>query len=202
VRLRRYRVNVLDLSAFPLHESFVLSKPLIDLLGATLERTQVSFEGFATSLHMCSPDSPSIDRQTLEGAFLQTELLRMQRDSSVCISTPDELQATHHEHFHVSASRAIERDLPALRSAFRKVWAQEHEQRCPRRGYCKLLVVDGNAKICRDTCASRHRFYQHLPGYGWVHDGCTKSPAVGERLCVECMETSAERSEPLEVRNR
>ena len=88
VRLRRYRVNVLDLSAFPLHESFVLSKPLIDLLGATLERTQVSFEGFATSLHMCSPDSPSIDRHTLEGAFLQTELLRMQRDSSVCISTP------------------------------------------------------------------------------------------------------------------
>jgi len=59
------------------------------------------------------------------------------------------------------------------------------------------MVVDGNAKICRDTCASRHRFYQTLPAFGWVHDGCTKSPAPGETLCVECLESSAERSKSL-----
>jgi hypothetical protein len=31
-----------------------------------------------------------------------------------------------------------------------------------------------------------------------LHDGCTRSPAVGERFCVECMECSAERGSPLE----
>ena len=195
----RYRANVLDLPIFVTRRA-AYTKELLTLLTVAMERTQVSFEGFATCLRISSPDSPSLDRRLLERVFFRYELLRFQRDGGLCLSTPSNLtlageyaSAPGGKDDH-AMDAALVRDLPELRAFFRKTWAQNHDQHCPRRGKCKLMVVDGNAKICRPTCESRHRFYHSLPGYGWVHDGCTNRPAVGESLCVDCMQVSAQRS--------
>ena len=83
---------------------------------------------------------------------------------------------------------AIARDILPLRVRFRQVWAQNHKHHCPRRGYCKLMVVDGNAKICRDTHVpeaqwiTRQRINATMKARGWstALSGSTRSATTQE----------------------
>ena len=132
-----------------------------------------------------------MDHQKLADAFFERELLLALCEAGLRLPPADfAVGAAKNE--NIRGRAYIEKALPPLKQAFRAFWCLEHDKRCTRRGKCRLLVMDGNAKIWRRCCSTRFRFYDVLPGYGWVHRGCPHRPVPGFYDCAGCMRETAE----------
>jgi hypothetical protein len=211
----RYRTNVLSLPVFapfqPQSRSankgrHVFTAELLELTAAAMERTQVSFVGMAEVLTRCrveldrlSESGPAVvavvPRKPLEASFMERELLLSLTEAGLPFPPADHRWAAGGtEDYDRQAERTLLAATPLLKQHFRSFWCLQHDQRCVRRGNCRLLVMDGNAKIYRRCCSQRYRFYDVLPGYGYVHRGCTARPAPGFYDCVECLASTAQAS--------
>ena len=127
-----------------------------------------------------------MNHQNLADAWFERELLVALREAELPLPPADFAHgASAAGQKHLRGHAHLEANLPALKQFFRRFWCLEHDQRCTRRGNCRLLVMDGNAKIWRRVCSQRFRFYDVLPGYGWVHRGCTRRPVRASRVAAE-----------------
>ena len=166
-------------------------------------RPQIGFHGVCDSLALCRLEQDgsdvvkeAIDHHHLADAFFERELLVALRAAGLPLPPASFAVGAGAggpgNEMHVRGLAELGKALPPLKAAFRKFWCLEHDQRCTRRGKCRLLVMDGNAKLWRRCCSQRFRFYDVLPGYGWVHRGCPRRPVPGFYDCQECMPETAQ----------
>ena len=149
----------------------------------------MSFSGFAESFEASRngfDTTRPIDRRTLADAFFERSLLQALWEAGLPFHNPTAFSDPRDPR-SAAGETLLGRAMPSLKAHFREFFCTEHDLRCTRRGNCRLLVVDGNAKIWRRCCSQRYRFYDLLPGYGYVHRGCTQRPVPGFADCVDCM---------------
>ena len=219
------------------HEGTAFASELLALLTSLMERTQIGFSGLCMSLHTaaCSlqttqtagrgAEVPLLDHEVLAAAWFEHELLQLSRLAGVPPPPADVPFVTRSNFGGARAEEVLGAAFEALKRSFRATWAEGHDRHCTRRGNCRLLVMDGNAKVWRRTCSQRYRFYDSapapwaanpprrvgpypspptaavsvrvpavLPGYGWVHKGCTARPLPRFYDCAECLSSAAVRS--------
>ena len=185
---RRYRTDVLELPFFlpatdptvGQHAQLAFETELLVLATSLMERTQVGFRGLVDSLMVFSAHmGRKVERlahKRLADAFFERELLVLCRHAQLPLPPPDAFRRQHEtregDGHHRRGDDVWERALPHLLANFREVWAKEHEKHCTRRGNCRLLVMDGNAKLWRRTCSQRFRFYDILVRPPTAHPTC------------------------------
>ena len=174
----RFRTTVLELPVFvPSHAVHTqhncpgqvrsYTRALLAHVTALMERTQVSFRGVCDSLRELSltlgyGHQHQLDARLLGDAWFQRELLLRCQAAELPLPPADFAAAQNPNWAHNAAQNgewAQEAAFPVLKRHFRRANALHHDSRCTRRGNCKLLVMDGNAKVWRRTCSQRFRFY-------------------------------------------
>ena len=177
---------------FAASNAIIWGSSALALLSALLERTQVSFDGFAVAYQAALaeaslPGSPSADGELSAGpeykqvemAWLKREALRSSRDFNCPRPTPGGLRT------EASLDAWLRENTPRHAVEFERRWAQKHAEHCTMPGKCSTLTVDGNAKIRRDVCACKEGPLRIVPGQGAVSTGCTRTPARGSCFCAE-----------------
>ena len=198
---RRYRTDVLELPFFlpatdptvGQHAQIALETELLAMATALMERTQVAFRGLVDSLMVFSAHMgrkvQRLSHVRLADAFFERELLVLCRHAQLPLPPPDAFRRQHATREGDGHNRRgddlWERALPRLLANFREVWAKQHEEHCTRRGDCRLLVMDGNAKLWRRTCSQRFRFYDILVRSRPAHSSFFLP--VRPRLGLTCM---------------
>ena len=152
------------------HDGVALASELLVLCTSFMERTQVGFGGFCMSLHTaaCALQTaqregrgaalPCLEYKVLAATWFEHELLRLSREAGVA-PPPAGVSYRTRSAAGLCAEAALETATAALKRHFRAKWAEGHDRQCTRRGNCRLLVMDGNAKVWRRTCSQRYRFY-------------------------------------------
>ena len=88
----------------------------------------------------------AIDHQHLADAFFERELLVALRAAGLPLPGADYAVGAGAgragSEMGVRGHTELGKALPPLKAVFRKFWCLEHDQRCTRRGRCRLLVMD------------------------------------------------------------
>jgi hypothetical protein len=207
-RIARYRVAVLDEEWFVpsvaisstfghAHRVTVFHSELLALTTSLLERTQVGFGGTCMSLHTAAGRGgsapPLLDKEVLARAWFEREALALCRQAGVAPGSADgsyDVQSP-------SSEATLMATYTELKGHFRRVWAEGHDRQCTRRGNCRLLVMDGNAKVWRRTCSQRYRFYDSACSSGVVSNRLYAGGALpllrpfADQRCVWTVRSSA-----------